>query len=258
MNRILTLGLAAAGTALLSQPVYADHRGGGGGRAAAPAVHSAPAPHFATHSIAPQQHFSMRSAPMPHVRSGSMAQIHPRTSFTPSVAQNRPPRTRNAPSVAFGGTSFNNNAAVNAQNARTFANTAPSAGGGGFRPPTGITRNWQRGSVHEWNHHHYRWYGGDWILFDDAPYGYTNDFGYPDSYYNDNGSEPPPAVMYDSSATIAASVQDRLARDGYDPGPSDGVIGPQTRDAILDFQNDHRLPVTGQIDDPLLRALGLR
>jgi len=52
-------------------------------------------------------------------------------------------------------------------------------------------------------------------------------------------------------------VQDQLARQGYDPGPVNGVTGAQTRDAITDFQTDHNLPVTGQIDRQLLRALDL-
>ena len=88
-------------------------------------------------------------------------------------------------------------------------------------------------------------------------YGYPSDYGYPyGSYY----TEPAPysSPGYDSSESLAISVQDELTRLGYSPGPIDGVIGPQTRDAIADFQNDHRLPVTGQIDAPLLQALGLQ
>jgi len=37
----------------------------------------------------------------------------------------------------------------------------------------------------------------------------------------------------------------------------DGVIGPQSRDAIEAFKADHGLPVTGQIDAGLLKALGI-
>lgn len=39
---------------------------------------------------------------------------------------------------------------------------------------------------------------------------------------------------------------------GYDPGSPDGVIGPQTRDAILAFQQDNELPPTGLITAELL------
>ncbi len=64
------------------------------------------------------------------------------------------------------------------------------------------------------------------------------------------------APIYASQA-LAASVQRRLGRQGYNPGPADGVIGAQTRRAIADFQSDHRLPVSGEIDDALLQAMGL-
>ena len=56
-----------------------------------------------------------------------------------------------------------------------------------------------------------------------------------------------------------AVVQDALARSAYGPLTADGVFGPQTRDAILRFQRDHGLPLTGAISDALvveLRAAG--
>ncbi len=56
-----------------------------------------------------------------------------------------------------------------------------------------------------------------------------------------------------------AAVQDALARSAYGPVNADGVFGPQTRDAIIRFQRDHGLPLTGAISDALvveLRAAG--
>jgi len=56
-----------------------------------------------------------------------------------------------------------------------------------------------------------------------------------------------------------AAVQDALARSAYGPLTADGVFGPQTRDAIIRFQRDHGLPLTGAISDALvveLRAAG--
>jgi hypothetical protein len=244
INRILSFGLVAAGTVLLAQPTYArDNRGGG----QAPAARSAPAPHFATHSIAPQAHFAQRSAPAPHFavhsqpqyinKSASVAQARSRTEFSPAVTQARAfsqPRA-STPSVAFGGHAYNNNGG----NVR------------GGQPPVETSRSWDRGRVHTWDRHNYRWYNGGWVIIDDG-------LGYPDTYYNDNNvNDPPSAMFYDSSASVAASVQSQLDSQGYNAGPADGVIGPQSRDAITDFQYDHHLPVTGQIDGPLLRALGL-
>ena len=155
---------------------------------------------------------------------------------------------------------------MNAQNAHSFAATGPSTaaavrGGSArdWRPPTEMSRGWDHGRVHEWHHHHYRFSGGDWIAIDPGyDYGYPYDNTAPyGAYY---GDEPAPysSPAYDSSESLAMSVQDQLTRLGYSPGPIDGELGPQTRDAIADFQNDHHLPVTGQIDTPLLRALGLQ
>lgn len=56
-----------------------------------------------------------------------------------------------------------------------------------------------------------------------------------------------------------AAVQDALARSAYGQLTPDGIYGPATRDAVMRFQRDHALPVTGEIDDSLiveLRATG--
>jgi peptidoglycan hydrolase-like protein with peptidoglycan-binding domain len=55
------------------------------------------------------------------------------------------------------------------------------------------------------------------------------------------------------------AVQSALARAAYGPLPADGLFGPQTRDAIMRFQRDHGLPVTGEFNEALvveLRATG--
>jgi peptidoglycan hydrolase-like protein with peptidoglycan-binding domain len=57
-----------------------------------------------------------------------------------------------------------------------------------------------------------------------------------------------------SQETIVA-VQKELAKLGYYHGPIDGLIGPQTERAISWFQSVDKLSVTGQIDDPTLKAL---
>jgi peptidoglycan hydrolase-like protein with peptidoglycan-binding domain len=58
---------------------------------------------------------------------------------------------------------------------------------------------------------------------------------------------------------MVAAVQGALARSAYGPLRADGIFGPQTREAIMLFQRDHDLPVTGEITDALvveLRASG--
>jgi len=183
----------------------------------------------------------------------------PGRTFTPSTAQNnRSFRQRNAPSVAFGGSTSNS---ISARDGRSFSTTEPrvttrssSRDFRGSRPSFETSRSWDRGRTHQWNNHRWRWSGGDWIIIDnDLPYaygGYYDDYGAPSTYSTTE-------VIGDSSDSLAMSVQDRLTRLGYSPGPVDGVIGPQTRDALADFQGDNRLAVTGTINTATLRALGL-
>jgi N-acetylmuramoyl-L-alanine amidase len=59
-----------------------------------------------------------------------------------------------------------------------------------------------------------------------------------------------------SQETIVA-VQQALSQLGYYHGPIDGVIGPQTVKAVRWFQSVDTLSVTGQIDSPTLKALGI-
>jgi len=42
---------------------------------------------------------------------------------------------------------------------------------------------------------------------------------------------------------------------GFHPGPVDGFVGPLTRSAIVEFQQQTHLAQTGQVDDALLAAL---
>jgi len=50
-------------------------------------------------------------------------------------------------------------------------------------------------------------------------------------------------------------IQVRLQRMGYNPGPADGQIGPNTRRAIMQFQRDLGLPVTGQASYEMLQRM---
>jgi hypothetical protein len=51
------------------------------------------------------------------------------------------------------------------------------------------------------------------------------------------------------------TVQRELARQGYDPGGADGRLGGITRAAILAFEFDHGLPLSGTPSDQLLKRL---
>ena len=95
--------------------------------------------------------------------------------------------------------------------------------------------DWNRSEQHSWNNHNYRWYENGWLIIDG---------GY-DPYYATR------------SGSLAARVQSRLADRGYYEGPIDGDIGPGTRHAIVNYQRDYNLRVTGRISDSLLESLQL-
>lgn len=58
----------------------------------------------------------------------------------------------------------------------------------------------------------------------------------------------------DDKALIKAA-QAKLAELGFNPGPADGIMGPNTRAAIKAFQEKGNLPVTGELDDKTTQAL---
>jgi peptidoglycan hydrolase-like protein with peptidoglycan-binding domain len=51
-------------------------------------------------------------------------------------------------------------------------------------------------------------------------------------------------------------VQKALRQKGYDPGPVDGSMGPQTIAAVKAFQTQHGLTPNGQLDPSTLARLG--
>src|SRR5262245_40611846 len=96
--------------------------------------------------------------------------------------------------------------------------------------------------------------------YDNGP---SNDTG--PSYDNGGGYGQPepaqPAPMIGAAPSLmqvyTATIQQELARRGYDPGRVDGVLGAQTEAAIRDFEEDNGLPVTGQVSLELVNYLRL-
>jgi Putative peptidoglycan binding domain len=124
-------------------------------------------------------------------------------------------------------------------------------------------RNYQR-QWHDsgWWHNHC----GDRIVFVtvysqpfpfyfDAGYWYPAWGYYPDAYYPYDG----PIYGYNDLPPdeVVTNVQTQLYYEGYYDGPIDGILGPDTRAAIADYQADHGLAVTAGIDEPTVESLGL-
>lgn len=95
---------------------------------------------------------------------------------------------------------------------------------------------------------YYYWNGGYWYpAYGYDPYFSTYSYDAPIYSYND---EDPGQVI--------ANVQAALQQRGYDPGAVDGTYGPNTREALLNFQQDNGLQPTGQIDEATLNSLGMQ
>src|ERR1043165_9360220 len=59
------------------------------------------------------------------------------------------------------------------------------------------------------------------------------------------------------SDDVVRKAQEALDRAGYEIGTPDGHLGPRTVAALKRFQSDRYLPVTGEIDEAAIGALGL-
>jgi len=65
----------------------------------------------------------------------------------------------------------------------------------------------------------------------------------------------PEAAQINNQQVLVAQIQEYLMLTNYYPGPADGVIGPQTSDAIRSFQAEQGLPVDGKPSQRLLAAM---
>ena len=117
----------------------------------------------------------------------------------------------------------------------------------------------------------------------DDPYSYDYQPGYSDSgdyqgqtYYDQNSYPDQSQAYYDASVyqtevdpdqngyqdysnyrTVAAA-QERLAREGYYRGETDGALNPEMQKALRRYQNTNGLRPTGYLDGDTLAVMGLR
>jgi hypothetical protein len=98
-------------------------------------------------------------------------------------------------------------------------------------------------------------YSDPFPFYFDAGYWYPAWGYYAGAYYPYDG----PIYGYNDLPPdeIIANVQVQLYNDGYYDGPIDGILGPDTRGAIADYQADYGLAVTATVDEPTVESLGL-
>lgn len=100
------------------------------------------------------------------------------------------------------------------------------------------------------------------VLFGGGYYYWNDGYWYPaygyDPYYSTYAYDEPIYGYNDlAPGQVIANVQTALQEQGYYRDAIDGLIGPNTRAALSNYQRDHGLPVTAAIDGPTLQALGL-
>jgi hypothetical protein len=179
----------------------------------------------------------------------------------------------------------NNSNVVTAQTPQSTTNTTVRNRDWRNRTTTNNnTTNWQNNRNRNWNNntsgvftfeqarrHHRRdrhdrsWWSSRYnriVLFGGGYYYWDNNYWYPaygyDPYYS-NYTYDEPIYGYNDLAPgqVIANVQTELQRAGYYNDAVDGLIGPNTRAALSNFQRDNGLPITASIDGPTLQALGL-
>jgi hypothetical protein len=121
----------------------------------------------------------------------------------------------------------------------------------------------------------YGTYGYDPGVYDQSNYydqggnNYNGQPNYDQGGYNDNGrsnyNDQSDSKSYDQGANAlgsnervtAADVQDQLKSAGYYHGKIDGVLGPETRHALVRYQSAKGLRVTGSLTAETQQSLGL-
>lgn len=108
-----------------------------------------------------------------------------------------------------------------------------------------------------WNHH----YSHITIVFG-SPYYWNAGYWYPAWGYDPGASYYFDGPIYASNpemdpGQVVANVQSALQQQGYYQGDIDGVLGPQTRAALAEYQSAQGIEPTGAVDEPTLETLGM-
>ncbi len=133
------------------------------------------------------------------------------------------------------------------------------------------SQNWHGPKYVVFQNYHPMWHDHIWwsnhysnhiVFVFGSPYYW--DSGY---YYPAWGYQPAAYYAYDGPiyvgeaqtdpGQVVANVQTALQQQGYYQGDVDGILGPQTRGALADYQQAQGLEATGAVDEPTLEALGL-
>ena len=131
-------------------------------------------------------------------------------------------------------------------------------------------QNWKGSKYVVFKNYHPQWQNQWWwsqhynhisIVFG-APYYWDAGYWYPAWGYDPGASYYFDGPIYASNPEMdpgqtVANVQSALQQQGYYQGEVDGVLGPQTRAALAEYQSAQGLEPTGAVDEPTLETLGM-
>jgi hypothetical protein len=108
-----------------------------------------------------------------------------------------------------------------------------------------------------WSHHH-----NHIVFVFGAPYYWDTGYWYPAWGYDPGANYYYDGPIYASNpeedpGQVVANVQSALQQQGYYQGEVDGILGPQTRAALAEYQSAQGLEPTGTVDEPTLETLGM-
>ena len=128
---------------------------------------------------------------------------------------------------------------------------------------------WTGSSYQAFRNYRSEWHDRDWwrhnhsriVFVFGGPYYWNSGYWYPawgydpGAYYAYDG----PIYGYNDLPPdqVIANVQSALQQQGYYQGEVDGLLGPQTRAAIAEYQRASGLAETAAIDQPTLESLGM-
>jgi hypothetical protein len=129
--------------------------------------------------------------------------------------------------------------------------------------------SWTGSNYQAFRNYRSEWHDRDWwrhnhsriVFVFGGPYYWNSGYWYPAWGYDSNAyyAYDGPIYGYNNLPPdqVIANVQSALQQQGYYHGEVDGLLGPQTRAAIADYQRDRGLYITSAIDQPTLESLGM-
>ena len=130
--------------------------------------------------------------------------------------------------------------------------------------------NWKGAKYQVFVNYHPVWHDQFWwtshhnhiVFVFGAPYYWDSGYWYPAWGYNPGANYYYDGPIYASNPEMdpgqtVANVQAALQQQGYYQGEVDGILGPQTRAALAEYQSAQGLEPTGAVDEPTLETLGM-